>query len=294
MNNPIPSSVFSLSAAVLMGTVVAFNTQASQILPKQYNDLPVVILKIDDLKYYAKGSAAEESWDRFLGYIRSKNLKANVGAIGQHFEKNTDSSRWFYEDVKNAFLKDSSIEIFNHSYCYCPETFTEASPYNVQYDTLDRAQKAIVKGLGVTPIGFGSGGNTKSADTITVMNQHPQMKVWFFGDDNVDTSKVINLPRTWPLSNIDRIESTSKFLESFEQFKDRTNVVLQGHAGKWSSDQFNNFVKAIDALLARYPKVKFMTVSEYYRYSSGEKTADIIGGVEVPPSAPKNLILEEY
>ena len=41
------------------------------------------------------------------------------------------------------------------------------------YDTLDRAQKAIINTLGVTPVAFGSGGNKKSADTIKVMNHTP-------------------------------------------------------------------------------------------------------------------------
>lgn len=288
----LPGSLLSVALALFMAAMVAIRVQAAEITPRQYNNLPVVILKIDDLKYYAQGSDAEQSWDRFLNYIRSKNLKANIGAIGQHFDKNTDSYSWFHEDVKTDFLKDSSIEIFNHSYCYCPDTFTEISPYSVQYDTLDRAQKAIISTLGVTPVAFGSGGNTKSADTIKVMNQHPQMKVWFFGDDNVDKSKVINLPRTWPLSNIDTIESTGVFLENFEKFRDRPSIVLQGHAGKWTVGQFSNFSNAIDALLKRYPKIKFMTVSEYYQYSGGQVGADIVESAAVPPSAPTNLIIE--
>lgn len=290
----LPGSLLSVALALFMAAMVAIRVQAAEITPMQYNNLPVVILKIDDLKYYAQGSEAEQSWDRFLHYIRSKNLKANIGAIGKHFDNNTDSSRWFHEDVKTDFLKDSSVEIFNHSYCYCPDTFTDISPYSVQYDTLDRAQKAIINTLGVTPVAFGSGANKKSADTIKVMNQHPQMKVWFFGDDNVDKSKVINLPRTWPLSNIDTIESTAVFLQNFDKFTDRPSIVLQGHAGKWTIGQFNNFSNAIDALLKKYPKIKFMTVSEYYQYSGGQVGANIIGNASVPPSAPTNLIIEEY
>ena len=63
-------------------------------------------------------------------------------------------------------------------------------------------------------------------------------------------------------------------------------MVYQGHAGKWSEAKFSMFKKAMDALLNKYPKLTFMTISEYYRYSAVNDQ----GAAPISPlTTPENL-----
>lgn len=268
------------------GSAQTASSEAKKIVPRQYNGLPVVLLKIDDLKFYNQNDSVDQAWTRFLTFLREKTIKANIGAIGENFVNDTEAYRWFYSDAKAKFVNNSNVEIFNHSNCYCPAIFSDGT-YEEQFDTLNIAQKAIVSKLGVIPIAFGSGGNQLNQYTGNVMNKHPDMRVWFFGNDSVDNTKILNLARTAGLTNIDAIESTSAFIENFERYLSYTHVVLQGHAGKWGTGQFNAFADAIKLLISKYPGVKFMTASEYYQYSGGS----LIGGNNTtapasPPASP--------
>lgn len=281
----IPSMMFAFFAMCLSSWV-----SGAEIVPKNYNNLPVVILKIDDLKNYkiAKLAQQEAAWDRFVSYIQSKGIKANLGAIGSNFESSNATAIAFYKDLKNDILSSGVVELFNHSMCYCPEAFDSSSNYEQQYSVLDEAQSVIRKSMGITMVGFGSGGNKRTVDTLRVMNNHPDMKIWFFGRDEIsgvklDSSKVLNLSRAFPYADIDNIESVSVFLSNFENVKTRPFMVYQGHAGKWNETKFNMFKKAMDALLNKYPKLKFMTISEYYKYSGGnDQGAERVGPITTP------------
>lgn len=244
-----------------------------EIVPKNHNGLPVIILKMDDLiNYkYPKSTKDEARWDRFVSYIQAKGLKVNIGAIGSYFETASDVDRAFVRDVQRDILATEVVELFNHSFCYCPDSFGEASNYQQQYEVLDQAQAAVKNALGITMVGFGSGANKKTADTVRVMNNHPDMKVWLFGRDDyadvaLNKSKVLNLTRRWRYDNLDEIESVDSFLAGFENIKASPFMVYQGHAGKWSRGQFSMFKQSINALLDKYPGIKFMTISEYYQY----------------------------
>jgi hypothetical protein len=274
----MPAARAKTLITMLLFSAICASTSVSKaaIIPKPYNNLPVIILKIDDLRNYkvAKFAEQEAAWDRFLGYIKAKGLKANLGAIGEYFEASGSVATAFHKDLKNDILATGVVELFNHSMCYCPDAFDSSSDYSQQYAVLDKAQSVTRNALGVTMVGFGSGGNKKSADTIRVLNNHPNMKVWFFGRDELngiklDKNKVLNLSRELQYSNIDKIESVSVFLSNFEDVKNKPFMVYQGHAGKWNDSQFNMFERAMNALLEKYPGLKFMTISEYYKYSSG-------------------------
>ncbi len=271
---------------------------AAEIVPKNYNNLPVIILKVDDLKNYKLDvlTQQEVAWDRFISFVKANKMKANAGALGDQFDTYNAVDVEFYEDLKRDFLGSGVMELFNHSFCFCPEAFDSGSSYSSQYSVLNNTQAAVKKAIGVTMIGFGSGGNRKTSDTVKVMNSHPDMKVWFFGRPEMngielDTSKVLNLSREYLYSDIDDITSTSVFLSNFEKVKGNPFMVYQGHPGKWNNTQLNNFKSAMSALLAKYPKLKFMTISEYYNYVTGGSAAPVVAS---PPNPPSNIEIKAY
>lgn len=286
---PPISRKIAIFIALLIIMIGAKPLTAAEIVAQSHSGLPVIILKADDLVNYRVSNRAgqKENWVRLVDYLKSTGvLKVNIGAVGSEFRGASDVADAFRKDVKGSLLDSGVVEIFNHSDCFCQDAFSSSASYNKQYLNLDTAQIAVKSALGFTPIAFGSAGNRKTSDTVEVMNNHPEMKVWFYGAASLkgvtlDKTKVLNLERM-PNTSIDSIASPAVFVKNFEALKSKPYVVFQGHPGNWSNTQFTMFKKSFDALLAKYPNVKSMKVSEYYSYSKEGKI--IASHSPLPPS----------
>lgn len=232
--------------------------------------LPIIILKADDLtNYKSSGKSEQESnWKQFVRYLAdTKSLTANIGAVGDQFQSDGTTSKAFYDDVRQNIVIPGVIEIFNHANCFCPESFSNNVDTQTQYANVNAAQNIISSALGVRPTVFGAPGNRKSKGTVEMMNRHPDMKVWFYGIDEVEgislnRDKVINLERVANTS-LDSISSAQSIIETVERNQSKGYLVFQGHPGNWSDSQFALFKSAFDALLRKYPAIKSMTASQY-------------------------------
>ena len=85
--------------------------------------------------------------------------------------------------IKN-FLNTGRIEICGHGYDHymSSDTITEfrRMPYQHQYDHFKKSLDLVYEKCGIILRTYGTPGNRNDTTTISVMNQFPQIEVFFF------------------------------------------------------------------------------------------------------------------
>jgi len=255
---------------------------------------PVIILKLDDLKFTSASAPIAPRWLQLADYIQKNKLKASIGIICSSLENGNAAYVQWIKDLHERQI----IEFWFHGYDHATHKvdgvdYSEFTgrPYDEQKAHFDKALKLAEDKLGFPLHAFGPpGGGTKGtcdANTVQVMADVPAMKVWLYPQPMDDVGreleakgKVTILDRVWAV-NIENplfVPSLAKLQAGYEKSAaQRKYFVLQGHPTHWTDEGWDQFTKICDYLTAK--GCVFMTPSEYVQSMSKKSAGD-----RVPPS----------
>lgn len=222
---------------------------------------PMVILKLDDL---TKPSPA---FQQVTDYLKEKNIKCAIGIIC----KSLDSGNQAYYDWIKGLNQSGLVEFWNHGWDHAhwqengQDMYEFTAPYAQQKEHFEHAQQIAKDKLGLTLIAFNAGYGKTTDDTLKVLSENPDTKVYLFGDPTkaAATPNMLILDR--PAANLEVptfVPNPVKFQHDFEKLRGTRDIfVIQGHPDMWKGDGFENFKKIVEYLAAQ--GCTFTTPHEY-------------------------------
>lgn len=206
--------------------------------------LPIV-LKLDDLN--TGGGNVPNTWRRATNFTTARNIKASVGLVAKSLEVGNASYLSYITGLRNAGL----TEFWFHGYDHATNEFNGPS-YTVQKAKFVDCQALAYDKLGFRFEGFGAPGNVFDSNTVQVMSEDSDMKVWLYGDPAQSAGKTV-LTRVGDV-NIEQptfVPNPEKFVSGYmANYSGRDYFVIQGHPYNWSDARWYEFVRLIDWLQA--------------------------------------------
>jgi len=175
---------------------------------------PVIILKLDDVNVSTRGAPVSPRWLRVAEYIEKNKLKAGFGIICTSLEKDNQAYLRWIKELNGR----GAIEFWFHGYDHAVHSvsgtrFNEFNgrSYEDQKQRFERSQRLAHEHLGFVFHAFGPGGGVGNglfdANTIRVMAQQPEMRVWLYpqpldeaGEKLQAQGKVVILDRVWAVN----------------------------------------------------------------------------------------------
>lgn len=236
------------------------NTYSDTARIQVYTQL--VLLKADDV-VFDNVNTISPRWSFFIEYIKSKNIKASLGLIGNSLEKGNESYYSYLKSLANS----GYFELWNHGYTHILngidsngnsfEEFLHTS-FDYQVEHLLKTQDLALQKLNITLHTFGAPGNAIDTTTLKALNKVGEIKVWYFGLE--DSDKYVlkrSVEIEYPTGNPD----FNKFQINYTPLK--PYLVLQIHPNNWDDKKFFEFKKVIDFLIQR--GVTFINPYDYYQ-----------------------------
>jgi len=230
-------------------------------LPAAAQDRPekIIIIKADDIRRVTDG------WNRFFELSKAKNVKVSAGIICCSLE--TENSE--YCDWLRAQQASGMVEFWNHGWDHKRWTNEQnervwefrGSGYDHQKKHFSDSQNIMEKVLGSPPAVFGAPYNAIDSDTLRVMNEDENMRL-FFGYEQ----EVLNHTMIARMHLRGENDGTGKpnfeiFKETYMQKPDLTFTVLQFHPNNFDDERLAEYGKIIDFLIAE--GWTFMLPAEY-------------------------------
>ena len=249
-----------LVLASLPGRLAAATTAAA----------PVVIFKLDDL-HGTRGAdtAVPHQWQQVVDLVVAKDIAAAFGISGKDLEGADEGFiAWCRE--RQA---DPRFELWNHGFTHgrrrtpAGESVAEfQDALEQQREAFTRTQRLAKDSLGFPFRAFGSPFNVLTADTATVLAEDPDLRVWFYGReqlaqqagfDGLVLGRALNIEHPVCKANAER------FIADYEQRRGSLPpyLCLQGHPGAWNGTHLADFERIVDFLLAE--GCRFTTPSAY-------------------------------
>ncbi len=233
---------------------------------------PIVVLKLDDLspKWAKPGEGVSSNWKRTIAFLEKEQVPASFGLSGKCLE---DVSPDFVKWAKETFKPDGMFELWNHGYDHSEkkppadakprQRFTEFSNASLesQVESLKKTQTLAKEKLGITITAFGTPFNTIDKNTEEALKQVPEIKVWFYGRNFSGKCPLVILPRSVNLEHPTMKPNFEAAKADFEKNKNQKVMAIQGHAGAWKPDAFEEFKKFV--LFLKEQGCVFMTPEQY-------------------------------
>lgn len=220
---------------------------------------PRVLLKADD---YGVGSfrPVAPGWLAFTDYIATHDLKANIGLVGKSLEHPDEAFISFTRDLQRS----GRFEIWNHGYDHLlGGELTErvnGEEVSIRYDEfrntsfeyqrrhLARTQELAHSRLGVTICAFGAPGNQIDAVTAQVVDEAPDIKIWFFG---LGGSHKRVIPRLVDIEDPLAVPNFDRFTRDYQRQPEHDVLALQCHPHNWTATQLGELQRIVEFLQAR-------------------------------------------
>lgn len=221
---------------------------------------PQIIIKADDLR-------SPPTWQRFVDYIEANEMKASIGIITNSLESGSESYfTWIREQHDSG-----RIEFWHHGYDHKRDG--AASPpwwefkiadYDTQMFHFERGMELAKEKLGITFRTFGAPFNATDATTVQVLEENPDMRIWFYPQVTAGSSKLI-LPR---ISAVNIEQSTgvvafAPFAANYPAYVDEEVLALQCHPAGWNENSWSEFALIVDFLKSE--GATFTTPAEYFQ-----------------------------
>jgi peptidoglycan/xylan/chitin deacetylase (PgdA/CDA1 family) len=225
----------------------------------------LVFLKADDIRYHSYWGLRPE-WITFVNYITEKNIKANIGLIGNSLDESGDAYNVFISKMKQI-VDNENIEIWNHGYTHAlSDTNDEGeiyhefwnTPYEEQKEHLIKTQTLAKDLLGITLNGFGAPGNNNDENTVQALDEIPELKYWFYGIP--DSNKLV-FPRRIRIETCTGVPDYIYFVNS--SYLNDDILILEIHPANWKDENWNEFNRTIDLLISQ--DATFMKVYDYWQ-----------------------------
>lgn len=210
-----------------------------------------IVLKLDDL-IYVDGGPVSKRWDNFASLVTKKEIPAAIGIIGNSLEKgNGDYFEWIRERNESGLF-----EFWNHGFDHSRilqdgmEIYEfDNSPLQDQVSTLKKTQDLAREKLGIEFVTFGAPYNHIDQNTVTALEEFPEIGIWLYGRAGTKTSKTI-LSRT-PTVGIEYPVHKPVFYHFWNNFYFRSAepvITIQGHPNSWSESRLREFEMIVDYL----------------------------------------------
>lgn len=231
----------------------------------------IVVLKMDDLTANGanreKGEAVSWRLRNFVETVRRLDVKASLGLIGNSLEGDNPA----YVAWVKALHNEGRIEIWNHGYSHkefpAENGKRRAEFYGVsledQRENFAKTQRLAKAKLGFELKAFGSPFNLSDETTEKMLEEFPDVTVWFFGPAKPKHSTKLILERRINLENPTMSPNSAKLIEDYTRYGHTLPyIVLQGHPNGWNDEKLAEFEKTVTFLKEK--GCVFMTPSEFY------------------------------
>ena len=244
--------------------IVLAPLDAEQKAVKRY-----VMLKLDDVVNRGEKQGPGWRWVQLAGYLRGKGLHAGFGVIVKSIEN--DNPAYVDWIKRNALENGGNIEFWHHGYTHamnfdfngkkCTAEFSGPDEAYMM-DAFSRAMNSFKEKTGLTFQTYGAPGNATDATGRKVLEAHPEIKVWLYGDERNNAGKLA-LRRSLNLEHAVGKINYQTFLRSYQNQRTRDYLVLQGHPMMWDDAEFEDFKRIVEQL--EEDGWIFVTPIEYYR-----------------------------
>lgn len=208
----------------------------------------IAIIKADDVR----GISAK--WERFIRVSNEKGVKVSAGIICNSLQGNKKD----YFDWLKKHNSSGLVEFWNHGWDHKLWNTGEnkkisefgGSGYEHQKKHFDDSQKLMKKILGESPVAFGTPFNACDADTIRVMNEDDDMRLFFCYKVKGLEGKVLAPMNLRGESDGTGKPNFDKFKAQYLKKKDVSFSAIQFHPNSFSDASFVEYARILDFLIA--------------------------------------------
>lgn len=144
-----------------------------------FDPAKVILVKADD--YGGNHNGQQAAWSNFVTTSRNLGVKVGLGVIATRIQGDTTAAQWMQQQQTLG-----GVEFWNHGWDHSTWTtggttfweFRNSGPAFQQTHFAD-AQAGILTAAGRDAIAFGAPYNQTDADTMTVMNNTPAVRLFF-------------------------------------------------------------------------------------------------------------------
>lgn len=223
---------------------------------------PKIVIKLDD--FGAANGKVHPRWLKVADFAKSRNIKVTFGIISTRI---TEDCPEFVQWTKDQYAA-GRIEFWNHGWDHGERTLDgkrlmefSGESYEHQKQHMTDANKLAKEKLGITFASFGAPFNATDANTVKVLAEDPDIKVWMYGDPaNPAGKKVLDRSYAVSIENPTFIPNYGAFLEGYAHSRGAEYFVMQGHPAAWNDERWDQFVKIVDFLTAQ--KAEFVFASD--------------------------------
>jgi peptidoglycan/xylan/chitin deacetylase (PgdA/CDA1 family) len=234
--------------------------------PYREKSPPKIVLKFDDLG--PRNGTVHARWMEVAEWARKRNIIVTMGIIAKGMEEDCPA---FVQWVKDRHA-EGRIEFWNHGWDHAQWKNAEGmevrefsgSGYEHQKKHFAETQRIAREKLGFPFASFGAGFNATDRDTVRVLAEDPDTKVWIYGDAAADSGKTV-LQRCYEVSveSPTLIPNYADFLEGYAHNRGTDYFVLQGHPMGWNNERWDQCNKIVDFLISQKAEfVKFTDLAK--------------------------------
>ncbi len=224
------------------------------LTPEQKATKRYVMLKLDDLVNRGEKQGPPWRWIELANYFKEKGLHASFGVIVKSIENDNPAyNEWIR---KTAIENGGNIEFWHHGFTHAmnfdfngKKCVAEFSGPDEAYmmDAFSRAMNAFREKTGLTFRTYGAPGNATDATGRKVLEAHPDIKVWLYGDARNPAGKLV-LRRSLNLEHAVGKVDYQTFLRAYQNQRMRDYLVLQGHPMMWDAARLEAFKQIVEQL----------------------------------------------
>jgi peptidoglycan/xylan/chitin deacetylase (PgdA/CDA1 family) len=224
---------------------------------------PKIVIKLDDFGS-ARGKI-HEKWLKVAEFAKSRNIKVTFGIVGTRM---TEDAPEFVQWTKDQHAA-GRIEFWHHGWDHAERTADgkrimefSGESYEHQKQHMTDLNKLAKEKLGFAFVSFGAPFNATDANTVKVLAEDPDIKVWMYGDpENPAGKKVLERSYAVSIENPTMIPNYGAFLEGYAHSRGAEYFVMQGHPAAWNDERWDQFVKIVDFLISQ--KAEFVFASDF-------------------------------
>ncbi len=229
-----------------------------------------VLLKADDwLRDVDYDKGIGDRWQKYINYLREKNIKTSVGLVGNSLDLQypyPGENQWGeYVQYSKSVYRSGLVDFFNHGYDHIgSDNWAEfwQKPFSFQRDHLEWCNQLARDVLGVSLTGFGAPFNAFDYTTTKAVTESQDTQLWIYGppegSDKTVLDRLAGEIEPWGVG----VPNYWGFLEGYDAAA--KYAVLQHHPNYQEfQENFYEFEMIIDDLLER--GATFVTFNEYYR-----------------------------
>lgn len=224
---------------------------------------PKIVIKLDD--FGAARNGVHPRWQKVAEFAKSRNIKVTFGIIGTRMTEDAPEFVKWTKDQHDA----GRIEFWHHGWDHAERTedgkrITEFSgeSYEHQKQHMTDLNRLAKEKLGFAFVSFGAPFNATDANTVKVLSEDPDIKVWMYGDpENPAGKKVLERSYAVSIENPTMIPNYGAFLEGYAHSRGAEYFVMQGHPAGWNDERWDQFVKIVDFLISQ--KAEFVFASDF-------------------------------